>query len=95
MSVQNHIKGSHVYNSLIFGAAVVGSGMLECVTRDGREFEFPGPPNMPAGGQYGNATDQHRACLRFALDGSTWTVTFRRYDNSDRYGEISAEKRLP
>lgn len=66
---------------------VVGSETLKCVTRDGQEHKLPGPPNMPNG--------DHRACMRFSIDGGIWSVTFRKFDNSDRWGEISAEKNLP
>lgn len=68
---------------LVFGAAIVGDNVITCVTRDGREWPSAGPANMDNG--------DHCMSMRFDLGGS-WMVTFRRFSNSDRYGEIHAEK---
>jgi hypothetical protein len=57
---------------------------LICVTRDGTEHELAGPPNM--------ANGDHRASMRFALGSGTWAVTFRKFPNSERWGEIEARK---
>lgn len=58
--------------------------VLVCFTRDDVRHEFPGPPNC--------ANGDHRVTMRFSVDQGTFAVTFRKYDNSERYGEIASEK---
>ena len=59
--------------------------MIQCVTRDGESYDFPGPPNFGDG-------LTHCACMRFSVGHGTWQVTFRKFEDSERFGEVSAKK---
>lgn len=59
------------------------SDKLKCVTRDGREWLLDGPANWG---------DRHVVSMRFSFHHGTWQVTFQKFPDSDRYGEISAQK---
>jgi hypothetical protein len=58
--------------------------MPTCILRDGTVHELPGPPNC--------ANGDHVATFRFSLSGGHSEVTFRKFGDSDRYGEVSSRK---